>query len=470
MRSASPGMRRAPPRISDRSLESEALLVAGAIEVGLVGHERDIDPSTTIYAAVLAAEAAHRPDLVAQALVEYVAVMVEGGEYDRARTWAPRARAAVAAIGDPPELAGRIDMALALALGLEMRHEEALVAAQTALEHFERGGAASRRWLSVAVNLVGEMKFEQGHYLEARPYYERTLDIAVDALGTMHARVANGHGNLAETYFVLGDLAQAERHFRDSLAIRREVFGDASVWSIHSYAHVGDVLFERGRFEDALATYEQALALRLALQPARERPDTDGEGVPTLYRDLQTVGQEAWLRNGIAQCLIELGRADEALAHADRTTEVDLPPDRQHPDLVGRIDMRGQVLLALGEWDDARAHFELAVARLREGYPVGARYLAWALVGLGRAHVELGRHADAIAPLEEALVQLGATPQAHLRLQGQAQLALSRARWSLGRTEAARAAAHAAAAAFVAAPYRGSGELEAVQAWLAAHP
>jgi tetratricopeptide (TPR) repeat protein len=267
---------------------------------------------------------------------------------------------------------------------------------------------------------------------------------------------------------VVGDYAAAEPLFRESLAIRREVFGDRSVWAVHSFGHVGDTLFELGRIEAAQAIYEEGLAARLALRPAMDAALDDGTEMLTIYRDMQTFGQEAWLRNGIAQCLLELGRPDEALARATMTADVELPDDRHHPDLVGRIDMRGQVLLALGRPAEALAHFEGALTRLDAGYPGGARYTAWTLVGLGVARLELGQAGDAVAPLERATAFLAATPHAHLRLQGRAHFALARAMWEIGRLAPARESARAAIAALARVPAPAS-ERAAVEAWLAAH-
>jgi tetratricopeptide (TPR) repeat protein/predicted Ser/Thr protein kinase len=454
---------RAAQDLADRSLEAEALLVAGAIESSLLGVDPGVDPATTIYAAVLAAEAAHRPDLYAQGLVDYVAIMVDRSENERARAWAPRARDAVAAIGDPPELAGRIDLALGLALGLENRWKESAVALRSAHDHFLRGGAASRRWLAVSVNVIAEMAFDRGLYLASRPDYERVIDLAVESFGPKHARVANGLGNLAETYFVLGDYAGAEPLFRQSLEIRREVYGDRSVWAVHSFAHVGDVLFALGRPDEALEHYERGLAEWLALRPAMR---VEGSGVLAVYVDLQSYGQEAWLRNGIAQALVELGRTTDALAHAAATVEVQLPEDRHHPDLVARIDMRGQVLLELGRTAEALAHLETALARLDAVYPQGARATAWTLYGIGRARVDLGRADDAVEPLERALGLFEATPDADLRVQGRARFALARALWATGRHDPARAAARAAIAAFTRTTQRAADERDAVETWL----
>ncbi len=432
--------------LGDRSLEAEALVVAAELETALLGVGTDLDPSATMHAALLAAEVAHRPDLVAQAAVGGLEVALSRGDYGRATALEARARAAVAAIGDPPELVGRIELGLGETAWFTEERERSAESLDRAREQFERAGPPSARWLAKSLNMLGEAAFDEGRYVDGRAYYERALQLATDVLGPVHQLVANGNGNLAETYFVMGDFTNAERLFGESLRLRREIFGDTSVWAIHSFAHMGDVAYEQGQPELALERYREGLAERLALRPGLERSTDDAVTVISVYRDLQSWSQETWLRNGIAASLVDLGLLDEALAQAELTIDAPLPEDRHHPDLCRRIDMRGQVLLALQRPDEALADFERALARLEEKYPPDTRTIAWPLAGLGRARLAKGDAAGAIAPLERALAILAPTPAAHPRMQAAMRLALARAHRVMGDGAAAMKEAEGAAA------------------------
>jgi len=412
--------------LGNRSLEAEALLVSAELQNPLLGSSADIDPRATMHAAVLAAEAAHRPDLVALALVASVESDMARGDYRSAAVVEPRARAAAAALGNPPELAGRIDLAVSEMLLMERDHEDSRAPLERALAQFERAGPSSRRWLALAHNNTGELAFGGGEYEVARAHYARALDIVTEDLRSHHIVVANASGNLAETYFVVGDFATAERYFADALRIRREVFGNESVWVTHTLGHMGDIAWELGDPERALALYEEALG------PSADRPPTtsEAETIANVLRDLQTQLQQSWMRNGTALALIDLGRLDEALTRTELAAGAGLADDFQHPDLTSRIDMRGQVLLAMGRPTEAIDAFEDALARLGAKYPEGSRPIALALVGLGRAQLERGEPALAIETLQRGLAVFAPTPDAYPRVQAAGRFALGKA-WML---------------------------------------
>src|SRR5262249_18466539 len=120
----------------------------------------------------------------------------------------------------------------------------------------------------------------------------------------------------------------------------------------------------------------------------------------------------------------------------------------------------GDALLADGDARGAEQSFARAVATLRKE-PETEVDLAAALVGVGRAALALGRPADAIAPLEEALAG-EATAEEHAG----ARFALARALWDARRDRGrARALATEAEAAY-AGP-RLEAKRAAVRAWLA---
>ncbi len=410
--------------LGDRSLESEALLAQAELENPLVGSRVEVDPVATMHAAVLSAEAARRGDLLAIAMVMSVEAGVFRGDYDGALALAPRAREAVAALGDPPELLGRVELALGELSTMQRDDGDALSALERARVAFERSGASSRRWLAQTYNLLGETHFRHDEYDDARRDYQQAVAMAIAELGSRHVMVANATGNLAETYFLAGDLDTAERHFADALTIRREIFGEDSVWVIHSIAHLGDIALERGDASAALRHYRDALA-RHERQPRLEQAPAPEDEVANVFRDLQIWLQTAWLRNGAAAALLELGQLDEALAEADAVADVGLPDDVQHPDLTRRIDMRGQVLLAQGHVDEAADALAAALARLERRYGSAARPLVFALVGLGRARLLQGRVAEGRASIARALDILSPTPGAHARLREQARAALA---------------------------------------------
>jgi tetratricopeptide (TPR) repeat protein len=410
-------------QVGNRSLEAEALLVTAELQNLMLGHTSGVDPRATMHAAVLAAEAAHRPDLVALALVATVESELARGDHAAARLVEPRARAAAGALGNPPELAGRIDLAASEMMLMGGEDADGVAALERARMSFERAGAGSRRWLAQAHNNTGELAFGRAEYDVAREHYQRALAIVTADLRSHHLIVANASGNLAETYFVVGDFATAETLFADALQIRREVFGSDSVWVTHTLGHLADIAWEQGDPQRALELYDAALAGG----PARSETTNSADVVANVLRDLQARLQPAWMNNGAALALVDLGRHDDALARAELAADVGLADDAQHPDQTSRVDMRGQVLLAMGRADEAVAAFEDALVRLRAKYPERSRPIALATLGLGRAQLEAGSDSEAIATLQRGLAMFAATPRAYPRVQAAARFALGRA-------------------------------------------
>lgn len=409
--------------VGNRSLEAEALLVRGELEALLVGLASEADPVATLHAAMLAAEAAHRLDLIALAAIASIEAEVAAGNYEGARTLVPRARAAVATLGDPPELAGKIDLALAEVNVMERADDEAAVWLEQARARFEAASPAGRRSLAQTLNLLGEDKFRRGEYEAARPDYARALDIAGTEFRSHRQLVANISGNLAETYFVVGDFDTAERYFAEGLVLRREMFGEDSVWVRHSLGHMGDISWERGESAQALAHYRSVLD-QLAVAPVI---DHESDTMAAVLSDLQVQSQRGWMHNGAALALVDLGRLDEALAHAERGDDGRLPEDQHHPDCTYRLDTRGIVLLAAGRHDEAVAAFAEALARLELTYPAEARAVAFAAIGLGRARIASGDRNGGVQLLQRGLASLVQTPAGYPRMQASARFALGQA-------------------------------------------
>jgi tetratricopeptide (TPR) repeat protein len=409
---------------------------------------------------VLAAEAARRPDLLAVAHVEYLASLVSVGQFERAFEWEPQARAAIEAMASPPELVGHLELNLALALDSQGDATRAREATMRALAVLDNGEVSTRRWLTQGVNMMGEFSFYAKHYDEALREYQRALALAVEQLGPRHVWAAAGHGNMAEVFFVTGDYDKALTHFEAALSIRREAFGDETIWIPHSLAHVGDTRVLLGETEAAIEAYTDALRLREG--PAFADPRMSGRR-PMVFEDLQVELQSCWLQRGLAFALLDQGKLDEAMMHAKSVASSPLPGDRQHADLIGRIDAVGQILFAMGKYQEAATELETALERMEVHFGADHRFLAEPLTTLGRARYELGDLTAAAQHLRRALEIHDATPHANLRARADAELALARV---LSDPDLARSMAKAALQHYGEAANTRPEQLEAARAFL----
>jgi protein O-GlcNAc transferase len=113
-----------------------------------------------------------------------------------------------------------------------------------ALDHLER--SAQIRPSDTAFFEIGTIKFQQKKFDEAAFYYEKALQYPGEP-----GMLAQIHNNLAVLEMQNGLMADAEKDFRDSLAL------DPS--AIHHRVAYGWLLAKENKYDEAIAQYELAL-------------------------------------------------------------------------------------------------------------------------------------------------------------------------------------------------------------------
>lgn len=110
-------------------------------------------------------------------------------------------------------------------------------------------------------NLAGTEAFQRGELAEACRLFEQALEL----LGTPEARDrrhATCLNNLGAVHRALGQAAEAERCFREALAIRERIAGPASALTAQSLTNLADLLRAEGRPAEAARLYRRVLAVR----------------------------------------------------------------------------------------------------------------------------------------------------------------------------------------------------------------
>jgi len=277
---------------------------------------------------------------------------------------------------------------------------------QRALALFDRPGANEVQ-LAEMLGQLAWIDFEQRRLDAALASYERALALQERALGPEHAYVG---GTLRQIGMVLteqGKLDAATERLERARAIFVKSLGPEHLDVGKALAAIGALRTHQGRLADAR--------------------DADREAIAILAKNL---GDDhlyvAEVRNGLANVLLRMGRAREALAEAERTSAA------------------------------------------MEKAPSPGAVLPQALTIAGRASIALGQAADAIAPLERALaLEQAATGAAAL---AGTRFALARALWDANRDRArARALAREARQADADVGAAGQADLAEVDAWLTKH-
>jgi serine/threonine protein kinase/Tfp pilus assembly protein PilF len=188
---------------------------------------------------------------------------------------------------------------------------------------------------------------QRGDFARARCEYVAALAGMRRVLGEDHPDVGGAVNGLARVLFQLGDLAGAEEQLRVALEIDRARSGSGHWTVAYDEAKLASVLHARGNLADAEALYRSAIA---------GYGDNPGR--------LTNIGVA---QQGLGDVLIELGRYDEAEAMLDAAlasfAAAPSPPASWFTVAETRAS-QGRLALARGRYDEARVLLEDALAEI----------------------------------------------------------------------------------------------------------
>jgi tetratricopeptide (TPR) repeat protein len=366
--------------------------------------------------------------------------------------------------------------------GSEQALTEAVLAA-TASRHDELAGRAWIHLSFVSGIRLGQLPRGTAAARHATALLQRLRSPAV-----LQAELASARGSLAATE---GKYAEAVRLHRESLDLRRRIFGPSHPDVVVSLINLGWSLTRKGDLADALKAYEQAIELTRAvygpehpkvasalsnlgaLQLEEHQPAKALESfVPALVIQQTASGTDSLptgsIHNNLCAAYLELGRLEEAQRECQRALNIQVKHlGPEHPELGDTHNSLGRVFEAEGRVADAVEHFERAVNIKERALGGQSPEIAIELSDLGRAQLAAGNRKDAVALLTRALV-LQEKGQQAATLIAPTRFALARALWATsGQRERALTLATRAEADYEkagAAFQRARGE---VREWLA---
>ena len=203
--------------------------------------------------------------------------------------------------------------------------------------------------------------------------------------------LAGALAHAATTLTALGRFAAAEERHRESLAIRQEIAAaepDNSLWHrelAFGFLALGDTLRAEGHGETALARYREALTF-LEMPAA-----ASGSETPAARRDLMTV------LSRLGDLLADLGRFGEAHARQERALAIAQRLAEDTPDsftalrdLAAAQERIGDLFLRQGRLGEAEVSCRAALS-LREELTLGDPTRADWQVDLAKAYTRLAR-------------------------------------------------------------------------------
>jgi len=356
-------------RLDYGPLQAESWLLLGRLKTDA------LDPSAeaAVTQAVLLAEANKMDELRARSAVLLVRVVsLVQMRLREAQSWGKLAKAAIDRMGGDIGLEAELLGGLGDAFRIEgdyMHARELALQLIALLEPVKRTDPRSYGW--GGLRLAGTTARKLGEYDVARAYLEHALEVLEQTLGPGHPHCADTLVELARTWLLQGEYAQAHATLARAQTIVETSLGDdGAPLSAQILLHQGRVFLHEGHHAHAEERIERALNTYLRLVPA------------------------------------------------------------DHPQLGYTRIFMGEVYRRQGRFDEAQAQFEGAMnIRGRLVF-----VLIYALTGIGRTHLDRGDASAALEPLERAMSlidPLGKNVRAKER--AEASFALGRALWASGR-------------------------------------
>jgi serine/threonine-protein kinase len=325
------------------------------------------------------------------------------GRSDEALDWYRRAiEAKTTLIGTDHPSTLNTRLALSRLLLSKGRAAEALPMLNDLLRDGERRMGPRSSFVASILHETGSARQDVGDYAGSADAYARALAILrPGGAGDTSVNTAQTINNLAFLDEERGDLAAAERGYRESLAARLRTLPADSLPVARARHNLARALLRAGRADEAAPLVEAALAAREAALP---------EGAPDRLAT-QALAVELALARG----------ETEAAARAAAAIAAALPASRASPRTVAAIQRTlARVAGARGDAAGRVAAREAAVAALRAALPASHPLLALAELDLAEAlgpdrAAEAARLRAAAVPVLDAALSPASPDRRRLR-------------------------------------------------------
>ncbi len=228
------------------------------------------------------------------------------------------------------------------------------------------------------------MEMMRGEFKSAEQRFLDSIDISRRLKGDS-MQVAVTKRDLASLYIWMNRLVDAERIARDAVTLSERVLSERHPDRLRAQLVFGDVLFQRGKLEEAATMVEHAVAV--------QRSVYRNTG-PHLAQSLERLGviKEAQGRGDDAETLFRESLTVALRTHGDNHYR----SGYYHTSL-------GKFLVGVHRYAEASEHLRAALTIYGQTLPKEHQYVASAQYWLGEAFLGMRHPADAIAVLKAAL-------------------------------------------------------------------
>ncbi|ORY23910.1 TPR-like protein [Rhizoclosmatium globosum] len=204
----------------------------------------------------------------------------------------------------------------------------------------------TRQHPSVASTIyaLGQIAANQGDYAETKKLYEECLQIQVKVYGTrQHPSVASAIYALGQIASNQGDYAEAKKLYEECLQIHVKVYGTRQHLSVASTIHeIGIALSLQGHYAEAKKLYEECLQIQVKVYGTRQHPSV-ASAIYALGQIAANQGDYAEAKKLYEECL---------------QIHVKVYGTRQHPSVSSTIRALGQIAANQGDYAEAKKLYE----------------------------------------------------------------------------------------------------------------
>jgi tetratricopeptide (TPR) repeat protein len=349
-----------------------------------------------VYRDAIRIESSHPEDPVrraqlADALYGLGKLLAEKGEYPEAEKSMREALALQRAMygASDPRVANTLkDLARELSDAGDLNAAIPLMRSAVAMQRELRRGEPYPD-LAEVLNDMGVLLWRNGDLDEAEKFYRESLAMNRKLLGDKHPEIANGLENVAMSLQDKGDVAGAEDMYLQSLVMRRELLGENHPDVGRTLLNLASLRYDRGDTREALDNFREVLAIYRKAYPA-DHPET------------------ARVLNALGFRLMVAGNLDEA--DKDLTEGLAMRRrlfDEQQPDVASSLVNTALLKNAEGKYSEALGMAQQAKAVYTKTLSADHWRTAIAESAEGAAFTGLKRYPEADSDLTHSIEILG---------------------------------------------------------------
>jgi tetratricopeptide (TPR) repeat protein len=265
------------------------------------------------------------------------------------------------------------------------KYIEAITYYEKSLKIREKTLPANHPNLANSYNNIGNVYDNMGEYSKALSYYEKDLEISQKALPANHPHLATSYNNIGNVYNTMGEYSKALSYYEKDLEISQKTLLANHPSLATSYNNIGNVYNNMGEYSKALSYYKKALEIREKTLPANH-PD-----LATSY-------------NNIGVVYYNMGEYSKALSYYEKALEIKqktLPAN--HPSLATSYSNIGNVYNNMGEYSKALSYYEKDLEISQKTLPANHSSLATSYNNIGNVYRNMGEYSKALSYYEEDL-------------------------------------------------------------------